>query len=205
MNDRGRPEAANGGAATEHTARLGSNLIPFEDFQRALVRYSPHYRCLIDAHSSEASAAGWRLLGLECRDQADRYTAEPIDAEPRKRRSPLHGTATSTSTGSEHVQFDQADPLKRIPATEYLPVIAGVEVLSSGRCRCPMPDHEDAHPSAKAYGTRWKCFSCNAEGTIIDVAGAVYGLATTGPDYLLLRDRIVEAFLWAPTGREGER
>jgi hypothetical protein len=144
-------------------------------------------------------------LQLECDDRAADYTADPVDDEPRKRRRPHHGTATSTSTGSDAVEFDHEDPLKRIPATEYLPVIAGTEVLSSGRCRCPMPDHEDVHPSAKAYGTRWKCFSCGEKGGIIEVASATYGIGTTGPDYLLLRDRIVEAFLWAPIGAEGER
>jgi hypothetical protein len=68
-----------------------------------------------------------------------------------------------------------------------------------------MPDHQDVHPSAKAYGERWQCFACGAGGSIIDVASAVYGLSATGPEYWRLRDRIVEALLWAPIGREGER
>jgi hypothetical protein len=200
MNDRGRPEAAHGAAATHDTARSG--LDPFEDYNRALAPYSPSYRCLVDAHGSEVSAGCSRVLRLEYEDRAAAYTAEPVDDEPRNRRSPHHGTATSTSTGSDPVEFDHDDPLRRIPAAEYLPVIAGVEVLSSGRVRCPMPDHPDEHPSAKVYGTRWRCFSCGAGGSIIDVAAAIYGIGTTGSDYWRLRDRIVEAFLWAPTGRE---
>lgn len=111
----------------------------------------------------------------------------------------------STSTVAGRVEFDHDDPLRRIPASEYLPLIAGVEVPSSGRCRCPMPDHEDERPSAKAYGIRWVCFSCGASGTIIDVAAAVYGLPASGPDYWRVRDRIVEALVWAPLNRGEER
>jgi hypothetical protein len=119
---------------------------PFEEFQRALARYPASYRCLTDAHGSDITAREWKVLGLECRDRAENYTFEP---DPPKRINAGQGTATRTSTVAARVQFDHDDPLKRIPAAEYLPLIAGVEVSSSGRCRCPMPDHEDLHPSAR--------------------------------------------------------
>jgi hypothetical protein len=99
---------------------------------------------------------------------------------PPKRRRPHQGTPQSTSTGTDRVQFETHDPLKRIPAIRYLPAIAHVDVSSSGRCRCPRPDHPDEHPSAKAYGTLWRCFSCGAGRTIIDVAEAVYGIPPPG-------------------------
>jgi hypothetical protein len=57
----------------------------------------------------------------------------------------------------------------------------------------PVPDHEDTHPSAKAYGTGWYCFACGAGGSIIDAASAVYGVPASGPDFWRLRDLIVEA------------
>jgi hypothetical protein len=141
-------------------------------------------------------------LGLECRDQSEAYVYEPLAPEPRSLRRVDQGTPTSTSTSAGRVQFEHDDPLRRIPATEYLPVIAGVEVSSNGRCRCPMPDHEDLHPSAKAYGARWHCFACGAGGSIIDLAVAIYGIEPSGPDYWRLRDRILEALVWSPLRHE---
>jgi hypothetical protein len=167
-------------------------LRPFEDFEAALARYPSSFRCLIDAYS-EGTAGDWRLLAVEARDRADAYCVEP--EPPPKRRRPHHRTPTSTSTGTSRVQFDDNDPLKRIPAAEYLPAIAGVDVSSSGRCRCPMPDHEDVHPSAKCYGTRWHCFSCGAGGTIIDLGAAVYDLEPRGAGFIELRRRIASALL----------
>jgi len=124
---------------------------------------------------------------------------------PTKRRKPHQGTPQSTSTGTERVQFDDGDPLKQIPAVQYLPAIAGVDVSSSGRFRCPMRDHPDVHPSAKAYGTRWVCFSCGAKGGIIEVAREVYGVEPTGRGFWELRDRILEALGERPVkgGRHG--
>jgi hypothetical protein len=91
--------------------------------------------------------------------------------------------------------------LKRIPASQYLPAIAGVDVSSSGRCRCPTPLHRDEHPSAKAYGTRWVCFWCGAKGGIIEVAREVYGVEPTGRDFWRLRDLILEALGEQPVER----
>lgn len=176
--------------------------VPFADFNRALAAYPPHYRCLVEAHC-EATAGDWALLGLVCRDRADRYTAEPADDPPKRRRA-HHGTPQSTSTASARVTFDHPhdDPLKTIPASQYLPALTGELVSSSGRIRCPRPDHEDVHPSAKCYGTEWKCFSCGAGGSIIDAASAIYGIPATGPDYWRLRDRILEALVWSPLQHE---
>jgi hypothetical protein len=67
-----------------------------------------------------------------------------------------------------------------------------------------MPDHEDLHPSCKVYDTiLWHCFGCNEGGDIIKLAEAIYGIPAKGRDFWRLRDRIVEAFLWQPIGREG--
>jgi hypothetical protein len=54
-----------------------------------------------------------------------------------------------------------------------------------------MPDHPDEDPSTKCYGTRWKCFSCDAEGSIIDAGAAVYGLEPTGRGYHEIRRRLL--------------
>jgi hypothetical protein len=123
---------------------------------------------------------------------------------PPKRHAPSHGTATSTSTRRGRVQFpDHGDPLKSIPADVYLPILTGEVVSASGRTRCPMRDHPDEHPSAKAYGTRWVCFSCGAKGGIIEAAAEAYGVEPMGSGYLKLRDRIVRDLLLAPLPSEG--
>lgn len=174
---------------------------PFARFQAALDSHPSAFRCAIDAHNCEAVAGEWRLLGLECDDALDLANDhDPLDYPP-KRRTPHHGTPTSTSTAAGRVQLDHGDPLKTVPASVYLPAL-GVELSSSGRFRCPMPDHEDEHPSCKAYGARWTCFACGAGGSIIDAAAAVYGIDARGPDYWRLRDRILEALGWAPLPSE---
>ena len=171
--------------------------VPFQRFEELLGRYPAAFRCQVDAHC-EATAGDWALLALECEDAVEDANGGYVPPEPSKRRSVLHGTPQSTSTGSNRVELQTDDPLKQIPASQYLPVIAGVEVSSNGRCQCPMPDHPDEHPSAKCYGTRWVCFSCGAGSSIIDVAAAIYGIDPTGPGFWRLRDRILEALVWAP-------
>ena len=154
--------------------------------------------------------ACWDDLGRRTRAQHEtdwelerRLFYEPWPPPKKSRESYPHGRPTSTSTGADRVEFDHDDPLKRVPATEYLPAIAGVVVSSSGRCRCPMPDHPDVHPSCKAYGTRWKCFSCGAKGGIIEVAREVYGIEPIGKDFWCLRDRILEALGEGPIEAKG--
>jgi hypothetical protein len=175
-------------------------IAPFEAFEALAARYGAAFACHAEAHAPHDLFAGdWRLLALECRERVDDLNGydAALDFEPPRRikRTPHHGTPTSTSTGTGQVGFPDSDPLKSIPAALYLPALTGTEVSSTGRCRCPMPDHLDENPSAKAYGVRWKCFSCNAGTTIIDLGAAIYGLETTGPDFLKLRCRIAAALL----------
>jgi len=54
-----------------------------------------------------------------------------------------------------------------------------------------MPDHPDEDPSTKRYGTRWYCFSCGADGTIIDAGAAVYDLEPSGAGYYEIRRRLL--------------
>ena len=100
---------------------------------------------------------------------------------PPKRRAPSHGTPTSTSTAAGRVQTADGDPLKTIPAHQYLPALTGEVVSANGRTRCPMRDHPDEHPSAKVYGTRWVCFACAAKGGIIEAGAEAYGLSPAAP------------------------
>jgi len=155
-----------------------------------------------DSLSERERRECWADLAEHCRHRIDGellYERRLREAwPPPKRSKPHHGTATSTSTAAGRVELSDNDPLKAMPAAVYLPALAGVEVSSTGRCRCPMPDHEDVHPSAMAYGTRWTCFSCGAGGSIIDLASALSGIAATGSDYWRVRDWILHHLVWAP-------
>jgi hypothetical protein len=111
---------------------------------------------------------------------------------PREeRRSQERGTA-STSSRSARVVFDRwGDPLHAIPAREYVQALAGVEVSSSGRLRCPLPDHKDRTPSFQVYDHGWHCFGCNRGGSIIDFGAAWYGIVPRGPGYREIRRRLL--------------
>jgi hypothetical protein len=108
-----------------------------------------------------------------------------------KRRSQDRGTA-STSSRSTRVVFDRwGDALHAIPAREYVQALADVEVSSSGRVRCPLPDHEDRNPSFQVYDDGWHYFGCNRGGSIIDFGAALYGIEPRGSGYREIRQRLV--------------
>jgi CHC2 zinc finger len=134
----------------------------------------------------------WQALAAECAERTEFERAER-HLDPPKRRSPDHGTPTSTSTGTGRVQFDHSDPLKRIPASEYVTAFTGVPVPASGKICCPL--HDDRTPSFKAYGSRWHCFGCGGDGDIYDLASALTGLECRGADFIELRRRVAAALL----------
>ena len=71
-----------------------------------------------------------------------------------------------------------ADPYKRVPAAEYMARLAGRLANRAGYVRCPVPSHADEHPSCHVGGpnpTMWQCQSCQAAGSIYDLASLVLG------------------------------
>ncbi len=89
------------------------------------------------------------------------------------------------------------DPLLTIPPRLYVERLLNVEVPRSGFVSCPL--HVDRTPSLKVYDTPaqgWMCFSahCRRGGSIYDLAAALYGLDTRGPDFLELRRRLLCVF-----------
>ena len=50
----------------------------------------------------------------------------------------------------------------------------GLEINRNGKALCPF--HNDHHPSLKLYAERFKCFSCGASGTVIDLTTRLLGL-----------------------------
>ena len=165
----------------------------FSEFTQLWPDWPSHVRALaFDTLSPREQQECWDDLADRCRlrnEEEYLYESRLYQEWPPRKRSMPHGTPRNAATGCAH--FPDDDPLKRILAAEYLAALAGVDVASSGRTRCPMPDHEDRHPSAYAYGTRWRCFACGAGGSIIDLAAAIYGIEPRGQGYLAIRDRLV--------------
>lgn len=91
-----------------------------------------------------------------------------------------------------------ADPLRRIPATFYVPLLTGRTLGHDGKLRCPLhANGEERTPSLHAYDGDggWYCYGCQRGGTIIDLAAALWGLGTRGEDYREVRRRVVQIVL----------
>lgn len=71
------------------------------------------------------------------------------------------------------------DELRGIPAEEYLEHLAPESEPARGRCRCPLPHHEDRNPSASYKGTVWCCHGCGEGGDLLDLAAVITGLNLT--------------------------
>ena len=88
------------------------------------------------------------------------------------------------------------DPLLSIAPALYVRRLLGVEVPRHGKVSCPF--HEDRHPSLHVYDTPergWYCYgSCRRGGSIYDLAAPLYGYATTGKQFLQLREELRRLF-----------
>jgi len=91
------------------------------------------------------------------------------------------------------------DALAAIPPPEYFAALCGVPVPpEGGLVRCPLPGHDDAHPSCMVYASTaqgWRCFSHPGGavgGRIYDLASALDGGPTgrslRGPAFRAARD-----------------
>lgn len=96
---------------------------------------------------------------------------------------------------------DADDGYRAVTPPDYFRAIAGIEVPAHGFVSCPMPDHEDRHPSCKVWPSAqqgWHCFSCGVGGSIYDLAAAVEGGPTgaglRGEDFKRAQARLVEAY-----------
>ena len=72
------------------------------------------------------------------------------------------------------VERNALDDARRVPPPVYFRLLAGVEVPErGGDVRCPLPDHDEQHPSCRVYPTPergWVCFGCQRGGSIYDLA-----------------------------------
>ncbi len=106
----------------------------------------------------------------------------PVPAAPSS--TPIEPTTTNRRRGD--------DGVLELPPAVYLPVLTGHPINKDGKVRCPL--HADAAASLHAYPDHWYCFGCRRGGTIYDLAGPLLQLSTRGPEFLELRDRLLEGF-----------
>jgi RepB DNA-primase from phage plasmid len=80
----------------------------------------------------------------------------------------------SPATLRRWAERNAQDDARRIPPPVYFRVLAGVDVPDGGGdVRCPLPDHDEEHPSCRVYATAdrgWVCFGCQRGGSIYDLA-----------------------------------
>lgn len=118
--------------------------------------------------------------------------------EPARLVGDLPDPPNSTPVARRHDDRVDEDPYKRLPASTYFALIAGIQVPPrGGLVRCPA--HADEHPSCSVSATEpvWKCHACGAGGTIYDLASAVLGGPTgqelRGEAFKRARAFVVEA------------
>src|SRR5579871_6104480 len=70
------------------------------------------------------------------------------------------------------------DQLKQIPIDEVGGAL-GLNWSKSATVRCPLPDHDDKHPSFSIHRAKnlWHCFGCGRGGSVIDLVMAVRAIS----------------------------
>ena len=174
-----------------------------EVFERWPVLTAAGRARIFDRYPIEVRKACWAEVseGAGLRIESEMLLEERWEQEwppPKQRRSSLQTLANNprARTRRNDEQRDTYnDPLKNIEGHVYFEVIAGIAVPVNGWVSCPMPDHEDAHPSCQVRGTRWRCWSCGAGGSIIDLAAAVWGIEPRGQGFGAIRRRVAAELL----------
>jgi hypothetical protein len=94
-----------------------------------------------------------------------------------------------------------ADPLQDIEPADYVRALTGCEAGRDPKIACPL--HEERTPSFHVYPTPeegWTCFGCATPddrplgGDIYTLASLLWGIPTSGRDFLRLRDRLDRLF-----------
>jgi hypothetical protein len=187
-------------------AHLSRQRGAFQGYRELTRRYGSAFACRIETEGAEVegvclTAGDWRLVGLQAADDLERKNDfdAVLDYEPQRQQP---GAKRSPTPARVRVETGD-NPLKNGHVLKAYLEITGTAVSDSGRFRCPVPQHEDVHPSAQLWADgRWKCWSCGERGDVVDVAGVVTGRTPNGPDYRWLRDHVVDRLMRAPLPSE---
>lgn len=83
------------------------------------------------------------------------------------------------------------DPLMAIDLREMWEVLTGEAPNRAHRVRCPNPDHEDRWPACSIREDYFRCFACQAAGSIIDLGALLYGEEPRGAGFFRIRERLL--------------
>jgi hypothetical protein len=125
------------------------------------------------------------------RCELDAYTIEQITGSlPDPPESPKPARPAT-------VIRDADDPLREIPATDYVPALTGRQLDRDNKICCPF--HDENNPSLHAYDGDggWYCFGCDIGGSIIDLGAHLYGITPRGAGYHQVRQRVAQELLGA--------
>jgi len=84
--------------------------------------------------------------------------------------------------------------LEGIEAIDYVFRLTGIEPDRNGYLHCPLPDHDERTPSFRCREMRWRCYGCDAHGSIYELAGILWDLPRQGADFRRIHDRLLEVF-----------
>jgi hypothetical protein len=114
---------------------------------------------------------------------------------------PRQSLPTPTRSRHSHTPGRGDDPLLRIKPAEYVRVLLGREPGRDHKITCPF--HSDQTPSFHVYPTPeqgWTCFGCPTPdgkplgGDLYTLASLLWGIPTSGRDFLQLRERLEQTF-----------
>lgn len=169
--------------------------LTFERFQRPLPGLSGHDRLLLfQALPEKFQDEMWHRLSIKA---ADRHFAEGRGPFIQRRTKPRRRSRRAFTTLPSDEWRRGTEALASIPAETYLAVLAPESDPSRGRCRCPLPDHEDRNPSSSYRDTSWYCHVCGKGGGIFQLGSALSGLGDHGDQFGELRRWLTNQMLGA--------
>ncbi len=172
-------------------------LLTFRAFQQATAALlGAESLAIFSALPAEWQSAAWRVLGQQ--QQARRYLDGSTELPPEWHRTRSQPLSRPRRLSREVSSCRGRDVLDTIPPPVYFEALTGEPVPASGRVSCPLPDHEDRHPSCHVYpdpGRGWYCFACGRGGTALDLAAHLTGIEPRAGGYLALRRWVAERLL----------
>lgn len=155
-----------------------------------------------------------RRVAAEAKADTDfsRYLAEVEDDDPTPPRNPVRqprrqthwnrtwsqrARAIRNSGGRERGEFEaERSALLAMESAAYVEVLTGEQPHSGGKLRCVLPDHDERTGSFVVYPDDggWYCFGCSRGGTVYDLAAALWGLDTRGPQFREIHERLLRIF-----------
>lgn len=128
---------------------------------------------------------------------------DPIPPEQPKTRLPRypivwneHWSRRAKATalvGEQLAGHADKEHFESISPKAYIPALTGV-AAEGARISCPLPDHEDRHPSCRVYESGWYCHSCNRGGDIFTLAGLVWDVDPRGSGFDEICQRLADLF-----------